>query len=76
MRSQSVVDEGVLVDGMTQPTPASTGPHDEEELTGSNAHAVTDWRGFDAFPTWSPDGRWIVFASDRAASAEEQAGSV
>lgn len=30
-------------------------------------HPITRNRGFDGEPAWSPDGRWLAFASDRAA---------
>ena len=33
-------------------------------------HPITDNRGFDGEPGWSPDGRFLAFASDRAAPAE------
>lgn len=32
---------------------------------------MTHSEGFDGFPMFSPDGRWLVFASNRATAAGE-----
>src|SRR5262245_30934882 len=33
---------------------------------GGDVRRLTDGRGFSGHPSWSPDGRWIVFDADRA----------
>ncbi len=33
---------------------------------GSDVRRVTDSVGFSGTPSWSPDGRWLVFSADRA----------
>jgi Tol biopolymer transport system component len=35
-------------------------------MAGGNAERVTFSPGFDGFPMFSPDGRWLIFASNRA----------
>ena len=49
-------------------------PTDEVEIMdvftmrsdGSDVRRVTDSLGFSGTPSWSPDGRWLVFSADRA----------
>src|SRR5918997_276225 len=36
------------------------------EATGGRAYAVTDHVELDAYPIFSPDGRWIAFSSLRS----------
>jgi TolB protein len=31
---------------------------------------LTDWTGFDGAPTWSPDGLYLAFQSDRDGNTE------
>ena len=40
-------------------------------LEGGEPVRVTYAPGFDSFPMFSPDGRWLVFASNRAGPAGE-----
>ena len=35
------------------------------DVDGSREERLTDSPGLDAFPTWSPDGERVAFASDR-----------
>jgi Tol biopolymer transport system component len=45
------------------------------DADGSDRRRLTDWEGIDVVPVWSPDGRWIVFWSDRHATAEQRASN-
>jgi Tol biopolymer transport system component len=40
-------------------------------LDGGEPERITYTAGFDGFPVFSPDGRWLVFASNRAAEGGE-----
>jgi Tol biopolymer transport system component len=39
---------------------------------GSDVLKITDSVGFSGNPSWSPDGRWLVFAADRADNPRSQ----
>ena len=41
------------------------------EADGSNLRRLTDREGMDGLPTWSPDGRYIAFQSDRDGGSQE-----
>jgi Tol biopolymer transport system component len=40
-------------------------------LEGGEPERITYTAGFDGFPVFSPDGRWLVFASNRAGEGSE-----
>jgi hypothetical protein len=40
------------------------------DADGNNPRRFTDANGASYTPTWSPDGRWIVFVSDRSGDAD------
>ena len=40
------------------------------DADGSNVRPLTEGKWTDTMADWSPDGRWIVFASDRGGDFE------
>jgi len=45
--------------------PSTGGPHGPDDV-----ERITTYSGFDSFPMFSPDGKWLAFSSNRGGSTE------
>src|SRR5262249_40448848 len=45
------------------------------DMATRKVHALTTGRGSDFRPSWSPDGKWIAFSSDRESSMPMRKGA-
>jgi len=63
--------QGLRGAALTSPAALSRRPTHADRRPREGLRRLTDSEGRDAHPSWSPDGKWVFFSSDRGGHRDE-----